>query len=152
MLLFFFSPLNFLHDVVFSSCTGVTLDSGYKGIHSQFFTPPLKFGALYKCSEKFEVYEFLVMSVPQQYNMDFCGIHIGNKKCYFGDTAVDTSQFKPAGEPRKDGPVTIVSLTRLVYRKGLDLIAAILPELCRQRPNVRVIICRDLYHHVSCHF
>ena len=35
-------------------------------------------------------------------------------------------------------PVTIVALSRLVYRKGIDLLAAVLPELCQRHPNVQV--------------
>ena len=34
--------------------------------------------------------------------------------------------------------ITIVALSRLVYRKGIDLLAAILPELCARHPRVQV--------------
>ena len=36
------------------------------------------------------------------------------------------------------GSITIVALSRLVYRKGIDLLAAVLPELCQRHPNVQV--------------
>ena len=36
------------------------------------------------------------------------------------------------------GTVTIVALSRLVYRKGIDLLAAVLPDLCERHPHVQV--------------
>ena len=35
------------------------------------------------------------------------------------------------------GTVTVVALSRLVYRKGIDLLAAVLPELCARHPHVQ---------------
>lgn len=35
-------------------------------------------------------------------------------------------------------PITVVALSRLVYRKGIDLLAAVLPELCERHPHVQV--------------
>jgi phosphatidylinositol glycan class A protein len=45
--------------------------------------------------------------------------------------------------------VTIVALSRLVYRKGLDLLAAVLPAICHQHPNVQVRLSRMLPHCVT---
>lgn len=58
--------------------------------------------------------------------------------------AVDASQFAPdPSKRRNDGGVTIVCLSRLVYRKGIDLLAAALPVLCRRHSNVNVLIGGD---------
>ncbi len=55
---------------------------------------------------------------------------------------MDASLFTP--DPTAPGPgnITIVALSRLVYRKGIDLLAEILPELCYLHPNVNFIIGR----------
>lgn len=39
--------------------------------------------------------------------------------------------------------ITIVALSRLVYRKGIDLLAVILPELCTRHPHINFIIGGD---------
>ncbi|KAI3436712.1 hypothetical protein D9Q98_006127 [Chlorella vulgaris] len=65
--------------------------------------------------------------------------------------AVDASLFEPRSTQRQwhaDGcahpdAVTIVALSRLVYRKGLDLLAAVLPAICHQHPNVQFLIGGD---------
>ena len=58
---------------------------------------------------------------------------------------MDAALFKPdpACRPAAGGAVTIVALSRLVYRKGIDLLAAVLPELCRRHPHVNVVIGGD---------
>ncbi|KAG1665612.1 hypothetical protein FOA52_003259 [Chlamydomonas sp. UWO 241] len=45
-------------------------------------------------------------------------------------------------DPMRD-PVTIVSLSRLVYRKGIDLLALVIPVVCAAHPNVRFIVGGD---------
>jgi hypothetical protein len=37
-------------------------------------------------------------------------------------------------------PLTVVALSRLVYRKGVDLLALVIPEVCARHPNVRFVI------------
>lgn len=37
-------------------------------------------------------------------------------------------------------PVTVVVISRLVYRKGMDLLVAIIPRICAMHRNVRFII------------
>ncbi len=37
-------------------------------------------------------------------------------------------------------PVVIVILCRLVYRKGLDLVALVLPYVCERYPNVTFLV------------
>lgn len=40
--------------------------------------------------------------------------------------------------------VTIVVISRLVYRKGMDLLVAIIPRICSMYRNVRFIIGKSL--------
>ncbi|GAA5869618.1 hypothetical protein JCM8547_005087 [Rhodosporidiobolus lusitaniae] len=58
--------------------------------------------------------------------------------------AVVPSQFRPA-EPVPHVPdiLTIVCITRLVYRKGIDLLIAALPKVCALHPDVRFLIGGD---------
>lgn len=63
--------------------------------------------------------------------------------------AVDTSKFTPLPgnknatlNPLTD-PITIVVLTRLVYRKGVDLLVDVIPAVCSRFPNVRFLIGGD---------
>lgn len=37
-------------------------------------------------------------------------------------------------------PLTVIVLSRLVYRKGIDLVAAVLPVMCKMFPNVTFLI------------
>ncbi|GLC56388.1 hypothetical protein PLESTB_001099500 [Pleodorina starrii] len=62
--------------------------------------------------------------------------------------AVDASQFQP--DPRVTWPsdpardeVVLVVLCRLVYRKGVDLLSLVLPEVCARHDNVRVLVGGD---------
>ncbi len=55
--------------------------------------------------------------------------------------AVDATQFQPAAEPStNNGRVTVVALSRLVYRKGVDLLNVVVPAVCRRHPHVDFII------------
>eukprot|EP00095_Tigriopus_kingsejongensis_P003802 maker-scaffold1359_size45765-snap-gene-0.8 protein:Tk03802 transcript:maker-scaffold1359_size45765-snap-gene-0.8-mRNA-1 annotation:"n-acetylglucosaminyl-phosphatidylinositol biosynthetic protein" len=49
--------------------------------------------------------------------------------------AVDTCVFQPdyARNPRQDRTIVIAIGSRLVYRKGIDLIAAIVPRICQRK-------------------
>ncbi|KAJ3426762.1 n-acetylglucosaminyl-phosphatidylinositol biosynthetic protein [Anaeramoeba flamelloides] len=57
--------------------------------------------------------------------------------------ATDFSRFTP--DPTQSDPnwITIVSITRLMYRKGVDLMVDLIPIVCRAVPNVRFIIGGD---------
>lgn len=59
--------------------------------------------------------------------------------------AVDTSKFTPSPEsaPLISQQVNIVILSRLAYRKGVDLAVEVIPEICRRFPNVHWIIGGD---------
>ncbi len=54
--------------------------------------------------------------------------------------AVDASQFKPDVSKRRPGRLTVVALSRLVYRKGIDLLVVIIPEMCYRYPQVDFVI------------
>ncbi|KAH9497777.1 hypothetical protein DERF_013737 [Dermatophagoides farinae] len=56
---------------------------------------------------------------------------------------VDTDVFRPlstANQINKSDKLTIVVLSRLVYRKGIDLLAAVIPQICRQYPSIKFLI------------
>lgn len=61
--------------------------------------------------------------------------------------AVDASEFEPSpNQPwpaNSDSPITIVALSRLVYRKGIDIMALVIPEVCHRYPNVNFVIGGD---------
>ncbi|XP_021101017.1 phosphatidylinositol N-acetylglucosaminyltransferase subunit A isoform X2 [Heterocephalus glaber] len=53
--------------------------------------------------------------------------------------AVDPTDFTPDPFRRHDS-ITIVVISRLVYRKGTDLLCGIIPELCQKYQNLNFII------------
>ncbi len=67
--------------------------------------------------------------------------------------AIDAKKFQPdldgLAKKRKrkrdkhDGRIKIVIVSRLVYRKGVDLLVGIIPRICAQYPNVDFIIGGD---------
>merc|ERR1712137_688188 len=57
--------------------------------------------------------------------------------------AVDCTSFKPDPSNRNPDKITIVVISRLVYRKGMDLLIDVIPPLCRKYPNLEFIIGGD---------
>ncbi|XP_052212714.1 phosphatidylinositol N-acetylglucosaminyltransferase subunit A-like isoform X2 [Dreissena polymorpha] len=57
--------------------------------------------------------------------------------------AVEASMFIPDPSQRDPDKITVVVVSRLVYRKGMDLLAGIIPEICRRHPDVQFIIGGD---------
>jgi hypothetical protein len=57
--------------------------------------------------------------------------------------AVDTTMFTPNPAARKSNCITIVCITRLVYRKGVDLMVEIIPLICKQYDHVNFVIGGD---------
>ena len=55
--------------------------------------------------------------------------------------AVDHSKFLPkdAAMSSTDG-INIVTMTRLVYRRGIDLLVEIIPTVCTKFPLVKFVI------------
>ncbi|XP_074370512.1 phosphatidylinositol N-acetylglucosaminyltransferase subunit A isoform X3 [Apium graveolens] len=65
------------------------------------------------------------------------------EKVFVIPNAVDTAMFKPAPERLGSDEIIIVVISRLVYRKGADLLVEVIPGVCRMFPNVRFIIGGD---------
>ncbi|KAG8372251.1 hypothetical protein BUALT_Bualt12G0047000 [Buddleja alternifolia] len=65
------------------------------------------------------------------------------EKVFVIPNAVDTAMFKPAREQLSTHEIVIVVISRLVYRKGADLLVEVIPEVCSMHPNVRFIIGGD---------
>eukprot|EP00257_Ricinus_communis_P021512 XP_015581023.1 phosphatidylinositol N-acetylglucosaminyltransferase subunit A isoform X2 [Ricinus communis] len=57
--------------------------------------------------------------------------------------AVDTAMFRPSQERPGGNEIVIVVVSRLVYRKGADLLVEVIPEVCRLFPNVHFIVGGD---------
>nr|XP_058971022.1 phosphatidylinositol N-acetylglucosaminyltransferase subunit A-like [Pocillopora verrucosa] len=57
--------------------------------------------------------------------------------------AVDANVFTPDVSKKIPGKITIVVVSRLVYRKGMDLLAGILPIMCANHLDVQFIIGGD---------
>lgn len=59
--------------------------------------------------------------------------------------AVDATQLYPERAPRRAGAreVTFVVLSRLMYRKGIDLLLGTIPRLCAEDADVRFVIGGD---------
>uniref|UniRef100_A0A3B4TN16 phosphatidylinositol N-acetylglucosaminyltransferase n=1 Tax=Seriola dumerili TaxID=41447 RepID=A0A3B4TN16_SERDU len=54
--------------------------------------------------------------------------------------AVDPTDFTPDPSQRQEDRITIVVISRLVYRKGIDLLGGIIPELCLKHPDLHFLI------------
>ncbi|XP_058205330.1 phosphatidylinositol N-acetylglucosaminyltransferase subunit A isoform X2 [Rhododendron vialii] len=65
------------------------------------------------------------------------------EKVFVIPNAVDTAMFKPAPKRLSSDEIVIVVISRLVYRKGADLLVEVIPEVCRLHPNVRFIVGGD---------
>ncbi len=58
--------------------------------------------------------------------------------------AVDASKFQPDPSARPaTNQINIVMVSRLVYRKGIDLVVDVIPAICARFPNVHFIIGGD---------
>uniref|UniRef100_A0A669DQC6 Phosphatidylinositol N-acetylglucosaminyltransferase subunit A n=1 Tax=Oreochromis niloticus TaxID=8128 RepID=A0A669DQC6_ORENI len=53
---------------------------------------------------------------------------------------VSYTNFTPDPSQRQDDRITIVVISRLVYRKGIDLLGGIIPELCLKHPYLHFLI------------
>ncbi|KAF9455875.1 glycosyltransferase family 4 protein [Collybia nuda] len=61
---------------------------------------------------------------------------------YVIPNALVADQFKP-GPPRSTETINIIVLSRLAYRKGIDLLVATAPRICAAFPNVKFIVGGD---------
>eukprot|EP00193_Tetraselmis_chui_P015616 CAMPEP_0177781224 /NCGR_PEP_ID=MMETSP0491_2-20121128/17717_1 /TAXON_ID=63592 /ORGANISM="Tetraselmis chuii, Strain PLY429" /LENGTH=435 /DNA_ID=CAMNT_0019301237 /DNA_START=51 /DNA_END=1359 /DNA_ORIENTATION=- len=57
--------------------------------------------------------------------------------------AVDATNFTPDPSARQRDTITAVVLSRMMYRKGIDLLAACIPVILRQHPHVKFVIGGD---------
>ncbi|KAJ2389340.1 Phosphatidylinositol N-acetylglucosaminyltransferase GPI3 subunit [Coemansia sp. RSA 2603] len=57
--------------------------------------------------------------------------------------AIIAEQFSPDSSARDPRWITVVVLSRLVYRKGVDLLVAAVPRICAQHARVRFVIGGD---------
>ncbi|BFZ17338.1 hypothetical protein BsWGS_20377 [Bradybaena similaris] len=57
--------------------------------------------------------------------------------------AVDPTVFQPDPSKRHTEKITVVVISRLVYRKGMDLLAGIIPQITMKYPQVQFIIGGD---------
>jgi phosphatidylinositol glycan class A protein len=59
--------------------------------------------------------------------------------------AIDPTQFTPDPDsaPSIKEQINVVIVSRLVYRKGMDLVIEVIPEICKRFPNVHFIIGGD---------
>ncbi|KAJ7154666.1 transferase [Mycena filopes] len=69
------------------------------------------------------------------------GVAVRNS-VYVIPNALVPEQFQPCPPPPSD-IITIVVLSRLAYRKGIDLLVATAPRICREFPNVRFLVGGD---------
>ena len=58
------------------------------------------------------------------------------EKVFVIPNVVDTAMFRPALEKLSQDEIVIVVISRLVYRKGADLLVEVIPEVCHLFPNV----------------
>ncbi|KII91315.1 glycosyltransferase family 4 protein [Plicaturopsis crispa FD-325 SS-3] len=66
-----------------------------------------------------------------------------NDNVYVIPNALVADQFKPASTPPPTDTITIVVLSRLAYRKGIDLLVATAPRICAAFPNVKFVVGGD---------
>lgn len=62
---------------------------------------------------------------------------------YVIPNAVDATKFTPNEKSKVDGKVRIIIMSRLVYRKGADLLVGIIPLLCNKYDDVEFVIGGD---------
>ncbi len=57
--------------------------------------------------------------------------------------AIDASSFLPDPTKRPTGRIRIIVMSRLVYRKGTDLLVQVIPQVCSLFPQVEFVIGGD---------
>jgi phosphatidylinositol glycan class A protein len=68
---------------------------------------------------------------------------IDPSKVHVIPNAVDPSKFLPDPSQRAKDRIKVVVVSRLVYRKGVDLLVGIIPKICKELPEVDFIIGGD---------
>ncbi|XP_072287434.1 phosphatidylinositol N-acetylglucosaminyltransferase subunit A isoform X2 [Pyxicephalus adspersus] len=54
--------------------------------------------------------------------------------------AVDPTDFTPDPQKIRTNKITVVVVSRLVYRKGIDLLGGIIPEMCHRYPDLHFLV------------
>ncbi|VDM62130.1 unnamed protein product [Angiostrongylus costaricensis] len=65
------------------------------------------------------------------------------RKVFTIPNAIETKLFYPDIKQFYENPTTVIFLGRLVYRKGADLLCAVIPKVCARHPQVRFIVGGD---------
>ena len=65
--------------------------------------------------------------------------HLEEDKLDQARDTVDATPSEPAGSDR----ITVVVMSRLVYRKGTDILAGVIPTICAKYPEVDFLIGGD---------
>ncbi|XP_015430934.1 PREDICTED: N-acetylglucosaminyl-phosphatidylinositol biosynthetic protein [Dufourea novaeangliae] len=68
---------------------------------------------------------------------------VPKEKVFVIPNAVDTTLFMPDVNKQDTNFITIVIVSRLVYRKGVDLLARIIPDICSRHLDVQFLIAGD---------
>lgn len=66
-----------------------------------------------------------------------------NGRVHVIPNAVDPTKFQPDPSKRSSNRIQVVVVSRLVYRKGVDLLVGIIPIICQDMPEVDFIIGGD---------
>ncbi|KAF8258535.1 hypothetical protein EI94DRAFT_1815174 [Lactarius quietus] len=65
------------------------------------------------------------------------------KSVYVIPNAIVVDHFRPARSVHPTDMITVIVVSRLAYRKGVDLLVATAPRICAAFPNVRFIVGGD---------
>ncbi|EIM23165.1 UDP-Glycosyltransferase/glycogen phosphorylase [Wallemia mellicola CBS 633.66] len=68
--------------------------------------------------------------------------HLNDRKVYVIPNAIISDDFKPLLAP-PEKKITIVTVSRLYYRKGIDLLIAAAPVICAKHPDVHFVVGGD---------
>ena len=64
-------------------------------------------------------------------------------KVFVIPNAIEKTLFVPDPAQYYSKPITVIVMSRLVYRKGADLLVEIIPEVCARHPTVQFIVAGD---------
>ncbi|KAF9235599.1 glycosyltransferase family 4 protein [Melanogaster broomeanus] len=74
---------------------------------------------------------------------DDTSVSVVRPSVYTIPNALVAEQFTPSSQPRPSETINIVVISRLAYRKGIDLLVATAPRICAAFPNVQFIVGGD---------
>ncbi|KAI0273109.1 transferase [Russula aff. rugulosa BPL654] len=65
------------------------------------------------------------------------------KSVYVIPNAIVADHFRPARSKPPTDTITVIVISRLAYRKGIDLLVAAAPRICAAFPNIRFVVGGD---------